>query len=624
MRPDYDPNWLINYKDKITTADKAVAHVRPGERVFVGTGCGVPQALVKALCRCSSRLADVEIAHLLTLGEAPYAEQKLASFFSVNSFFVSQNVRHMIQEGLGSYTPILLSDIPRLFSSLRLPLDVALIQVTPPDKRGMVSLGVSVDIVKSAASAANLVIAQVNSNMPRTWGDAFLSVDDINILVPFEEPLAEAPIPKSNEVTKKIGRFIASLIEDGVTLELGIGRIPQATLNHLGNRKNLGIHTEMLTDAIIELVESGAINGANKSVDCGQVVASFCLGSQRLFDYLDDNPIFSMHPTEYVNDISVIAQQHRMVAVNTALEVDLTGQVCADSIGDRFYSGVGGQVDFNRGASRSEGGKAIIALPSTAGEGKDKISRIVSRLSPGAGVVTTRAEVHYIVSEYGIAYLHGKSIQERTMALIAIAHPDFRAELIHQAIAFHYLRPELAQVEGQIFVNPDEGRTTLTIKDGAMVTVRSVQPQDEHRVKKFLYSLSANAVYRRFMSPLRHFTLQRIRHFIYIDHRKEVVVIATIPIPFGERIVGIAGYYLIEKSNRAEVAFVVRDNWQNRGLGRQLFDHLIKMARSSGIRGFIAETSINNKAMKHLFETSRMQVTSKVDVDTIHFQMDFE
>lgn len=621
MKMDYDPQWRETYREKILSPTEAVKRVRPGQRVFVGTGCGEPQALVHALVARSSQLADVEVAHLLTIGEAPYATRQLAACFSVNSFFIAQNVRDIIQEGLGDYTPILLSDIPRLFASGRMPIDVALIQVTPPDKRGMVSLGISVDIVKSAARAATLVIAQVNPQMPRTWGDSFLNLRDIDLLVPLEEPLVEAPPLEATPVTEEIGRHIASLVENGSTLEVGIGRIPQAVLDHLGEKRDLGIHTEMVTDAIIDLVESGVINGSRKSLDPGQVVASFCLGTRRLYDYLDDNPVFSMHPTEYVNDIHVIGQQNRMAAINTALEVDLTGQVCADSLGTRFYSGVGGQVDFNRGAARSERGKAIIALPSTAQSGA--VSRIVAQLSSGAGVVTTRGEAHYVVTEYGVAYLHGKSIQERAMALISIAHPDFRAELIHQAIEAHYLQPDMAEVEGRIVVNPNAGRTTLGLKDGTMVTVRSVHPTDENAVKEMLYALSDASIYRRFITPLRRFPFQRIKNFIYVDHRLDVVVVATLPVPGGERIIAMGGYYLDPATNLAEAAFVVRDDYQKRGIGRFLFHHLAGLARGAGIRGFTAEVLVENRPMRELFGQCGLKVVSRREEDMVCYRIDF-
>ena len=360
-------------------------------------------------------MPDTEIVHLLTFGDAPYAHRELAQYFRVNSFFIAENVRDIIQEGLGDYTPIFLSDIPRLFDSGQMPLDVALIQVTPPDEHGMCSFGVSVDIVNSAAENASLVIAQVNPNMPRTLGDCFIHVHDIDVLVPSEAAILEVPPPEVTDVTRQIAEYIAALVEDGSTIEFGIGRIPQALLGFLKDKKDLGIHTEMVTDGIIDLIESGAVTGARKTVDRGKIVASFALGTKRLYDYIDNNPLFSFHPTEYVNDPNVIRQQNKMVAINTALEIDLTGQVCADSIGSKFFSGVGGQVDFNRGAAKSRGGKAIIALPSTAKEGT--VSRIVTHLSPGAGVVTTRAGVHYVVTEYGVAYLHGKSVQERALAL---------------------------------------------------------------------------------------------------------------------------------------------------------------------------------------------------------------
>ncbi len=332
----WDPDWKQKYGDRLSTAEKAVTAIRPGHRVFVGTGCGQPLELVQALA-ARKDLVDTEIVHLLTLGDAPYADSKLTEKFRVNSFFIADNVRGIIQKGLGDYTPIFLSDIPRLFSSGQLPLDAALIQVSPPDEHGRCSLGISVDIVKSAAENASLVIAQVNPNMPRTLGNGFLHVYDLDILVPTEAPLIEVPMPEADETTRRIGEYVAALVEDRSTVEFGIGGIPQAVSEFLKHKKDLGIHTEMFTDAMIDLVESGAVTGAYKSLDRGKVVASFCLGSRKLYDYIDNNPAFSFHPTEYVNDVYVIGQQHRQVAINVALEVDLTGQVCADSLGSRVY-----------------------------------------------------------------------------------------------------------------------------------------------------------------------------------------------------------------------------------------------------------------------------------------------
>jgi acyl-CoA hydrolase len=427
IEPAEDANWQETYRELIATAAQAVKRIRPGQRVFVGTGCGQPQELVHALVARGRELSDTSIVHLLTSGDAPYADQALAEHFRVNSFFISDNVRKIIQEGLGDYTPVFLSDIPRLFTSGQLPLDAALIQVSPPDSRGMCSLGVSVDIVKSAAENASLVIAQVNPNMPRTLGNGFLYVYDIDVLVPTDAPLIEVQVPEPNAETRQIGEYVAALVEDGSTVEFGIGAIPQAVMPFLMEKKNLGIHTEMFTDSIIELIESGAVNGSRKSLDQGKIVASFCMGTRRLYDYIHNNPLFAFHPTEYVNDPFVIAQQHKQVAINVALEIDLTGQVCADSIGHRIFSGIGGQMDFVRGAALSKGGKPVIALPSTASGGT--VSRITPMLKTGAGVVTTRGHVHWVVTEYGAVNLHGRTLRERGEALISIAHPDFRNEL---------------------------------------------------------------------------------------------------------------------------------------------------------------------------------------------------
>ena len=618
---NYDPDWQRKYSDMIATPYQAAAKIKPGQRVFIGTACAEPVQLVKALTERACELADVEIIQLLTKGDAPYASRNLADCFSVNSFFIGANIREHIQQGLGNYTPTLLSDIPQLFNSGQLPIDVALIQVTPPDERGKVSLGVSVDIVKSAAENASLVIAQVNPMMPKTLGDSFLDIYDLDILVPAECPIIERESTPVSDDTRRIGEHIAALIEDESTIEFGIGRIPHALVEFLRNKRNLGIHTEMLTDSIIDLVESGAVTGSRKTTDKGRIVASFCMGTQRLYDYIDNNPLFCFRPTEYVNDTHIIGRQHKMVAINMALEIDLTGQVCADSLGSLFYSGIGGQVDFNRGAARSIGGKPIIALESTA---KDKtISRIVTRLTPGAGVVTTRGEVHYVATEYGVAYLHGKSVQERALALISIAHPNFREQLFKEAIEAKYLRQDLGDVEGKFMIASQEMNTTMLLEDGTQINFRPVHLTDEPRMRDILYALSQETLYYRFMTHSQRFGHKQIQNFVYIDHRKDAAIVGTVPEAHGEEIIAMGRYYLDEKTNRAEVAFIVRDEWQNKRIGSFLFKHLVTIAKRNGIGGFSAEVLRDNKRMQAIFLHCGFTVKSNLEEDVYSFQIDF-
>ncbi len=617
----YDPAWREKYADMIVTAGEAVAKIGPGQRIFIGTGCAQPQELVGCLTARSQELSDTELVHLLTLGEAPYATRELAECFRINSFFIAENVRGVIQEGLGAYTPIFLSDIPRLFSSGQMPLDVALIQITPPDERGMCSLGISVDVVKSATENARLVLAEVNPRMPRTLGDSFINVLDVDFLVPVDRPLLEMIVPQPDEVTRQLAENVAALVENGVTVELGIGRIPQAVLEFLKGKKDLGIHTEMFTDAMIELVESGVITGRKKTLDHGKIVASFCMGTERLYNYIDNNPVFSFHPTEYVNDPFVIGQQYRQVAINVALEVDLTGQVCADSLGTRFYSGIGGQVDFNRGAARSHGGKAVIALPSTAKD--DTVSRIVTRLSPGAGVVTTRGDVHYVATEYGVAYLHGKSVEERVIALISIAHPKFREQLLREAIEAKYLRTGLQDVEGKLIVGPPDIRTTMALDDGTQINFRSIQPSDEPGVRDLFYALSLETVYYRFMSKMKRIPRKQVQDFVYIDHRTDVAIVGTVPEAHGEDIVAIGRYYLNTSTNRAEVAFVVHDRWQGRGIGGFMMRHLIHVAKRHGIAGFTAEVLRENKRMQRVLQKSGCAVHSELHDEVYSYRLDF-
>jgi len=618
---NYDPQWQQKYRDMLATPAAAVANIRPGQRIFIGTGCAQPLELVRALTARAVELADIEILHLLTFGDAPYAFKELAANFSVNSFFIAENVRDIIQKGLGDYTPIMLSDIPRLFSSGQLPLDAALIHVSPPDVRGMCSLGISVDIVKSAAQNASLVIAQVNPRMPRTLGDGFLHVNDMDVLVPVDVPLPEVKPTETTEVTRRIGEHVASLVEDGSTVELGIGKIPHAVLEFLKSKKDLGIHTEMFTDALLDMIASGAITGARKSLDRGKIVASFCLGTRKLYDFIDNNPLFSFRPTEYVNDPYLISQQNKMVAINVALEVDLTGQVCADSLGTKFFSGIGGQVDFNRGAARAPNGRPIIALPSTAKNGA--VSRIVSRLSPGAGVVTTRGDVHYVVTEYGVAYLHGKTVQERALALISIAHPDFREQLVRDAIEYKYLRQDMTELTGKIRLGPPELRSTHLLDDGTQIGFRSIRATDEPALKDLFYALSQETIYYRFMRNLKQIPHKQIQDFVYIDHRNEVAIVATLPEAHGEDIIAVGRYYLDPASNRAEVAFVVRDAWQSRGIGTALLRVLIQTAKRNGIAGFTAEVLRANKAMQAVFQKSGCKVASHLAGEVYSFRLDF-
>jgi len=419
------------------TAEEAVQLIESRHRVYIGGGCGVPSPLLEALVARAPELRDVEIIHMLTAGEDPTTAPEYSASFRHNALFIGGNTRRAVNEGRADFTPIFLGEIPKLFRLGILPLDVAMIQVSPPDRHGFCSLGVEVGCTLPAARTARIVIAEVNSRMPRTLGDSFIHMSRLSALVESDRPLLELPQGETNSVALAIGRHIAELIPDGATLQLGIGAIPDAVLANLHGKRHLGIHTELFSDGVIDLVEAGVIDGEMKAIHQGKVVAGFILGSQRCFDWVHNNAMVEMHPTDYTNDPFVIAQHKHMVAVNSALQVDLTGQVCADSIGSRLYSGVGGQLDFIRGASRSEGGLPIIAISSTARDGT--ISRIVPMLDPGAGVVTGRYDVHYIITEYGVADLYGHTLAQRVRSLINIAHPAFRDQLTDAAKKLHYI-----------------------------------------------------------------------------------------------------------------------------------------------------------------------------------------
>lgn len=592
--------WQTKYADKICRAETAVSEIRSGQRVLIGSGCAEPQMLVDALALRGNELSDTQVTHLMTLGLAPYAEPKLRQGFRHNALFIGPNVRDAVAEGRADFTPVFLSEVPQLLRSGQLPIDVALISVCPPDEHGFCSYGVAVDIVKAAAESARLVIAEVNSNMPRALGDCFIHASAIDRMVISDRPILELAVPEPDDVAKRIGRNIADLIEDGSTLQLGIGTIPDCVLASLHDKKDLGIHTEMFSDGVIELVERGIINGSRKTIHRDKIIASFVLGTRRLFDFIDNNPLCEFHPTEYTNDPFCVAQNEKMISINSALQVDLTGQVCADSLGTYFYSGIGGQVDFVRGASRSKGGKPIIALPSTAQDGKE--SRIVATLNPGAGVVTSRGDVHYVVTEWGAANLHGKTVRERAIALIHIAHPKFREELMESARQRNYVyqdqlvsldvgAPELEAME-----------STFTMPGGEELHVRPITPADEDKVRDLIYSYSPETILHRFFHHVPAWPHKDLQRLIEVDYRKDIILVATEKIdPEAERIVAVGRYHINPATGAAEVAFSMREEFQGKGLGTHLCQRIIDIARNRGVTTFYAEIMADNTAMIRLF-----------------------
>jgi acyl-CoA hydrolase len=604
-------DWQDKYKEKIGTAAAGMKLIKSGNSIFIGTGCGQPQHLVDALVEHSAHFFDAHIVHLLTMGTAPYADEKLREKFKMNSFFIADNVRDALKRGIGDYTPIFLSEIPHEFESGGIPIDVALIMVTPPDVNGLCSLGVSVDIVKSAAANAKYIIAQVNSRMPRTFGDSFVHVNTMDMLVPYDEEIVEIPVPESDETLRRIGQNIARLVEDGSTIECGIGRIPQALAEFLKDKRDLGVHTEMFSDWIIELIECGAITCAKKSINRGKVVASFCMGSRRLYDYINNNPFFEFYPTEYVNDPYIIGRHEKMAAINVGLESDLTGQVCADSLGYQFYSGIGGQVDFIRGAARSRGGKAIIAMPSTAKN--EQVSRIVPHLTEGAGVVTTRGDVQYVVTEYGAAYLHGKSIRERVLDLINIAHPKFRKELVQAAKQQKYVYEDQIELAWDKVVYPEELERYATLNDGTEIFFRPVRPNDEPALAEMLYSLSAQSVRTRYMTHTMAFPHKDVQRLTNIDYHQDLAIVGVVPGVSGEEIVAIAQYFLDPKTQAAEVAFLVQDEWQQKGMGTFLLDYITQIAKQRGVKRFYAKVLPSNKPMLTIFHNSGYRVNTEFD-----------
>ncbi|MHA2248443.1 MAG: acetyl-CoA hydrolase/transferase family protein, partial [Candidatus Hodarchaeales archaeon] len=520
------------FPEKFSSERKIFGNIHRGDRIFLHTGCGEPVYLVQALARYLEKhpkaFFDAEVLSWWTLGVAPYADSRYQMNFRHNSFFVADPTRNSVNAGLADYTPIFLSNTPGLFYQGLVPIDVALIQVSPPDEHGYVNLGVSVDIVKAAVETASVVIAQLNSFMPRIHGDGFIHINDIDYFIPHDEPILEYNPEPANEntyreITEKIGNYVSRLVKDGDTIQVGYGSIPDAVMASLSEKKDLGVHTELISDGLVDLMKNGVINNSRKSINPDKSVASFCMASNQTYEFIHDNPSIEFKRIEYTNNPLVIAKHDNMTAINSALQVDLTGQASAESIGKTFYSGIGGQADFMRGAVLAKGGKTILTLQSTAENGA--ISRIVPFLSEGAGVTLNRGDIHYLVTEFGIAYLHGKNIRERVMQLISITHPKFRPWLIKEAKKANLIYKDQAFIPGKKGEYPEHLEVWRTTKKGHEVLLRAVKISDEPLLKDFFYDLSDQSLYRRFMSVRKHIPHSRLQDFCIIDFSNEMVIV---------------------------------------------------------------------------------------------------
>ncbi len=586
-----------------------MALVQPGDRVFLGSACATPRVLIRALEESDEPLADVELVHFLTDGAVPVYDAGPITRFRHRTFFVGSDMRPLVASGQADYVPVSARSATQLIRQGKQPVDVAFLQVTPPDENGRVSLGISVDMALAAVAAARNIVAEINPNMPRTSGESSFDLAAIDRFVVVDEPLIEYLHPAAEEVAEKIARYVARLIDDGATLAIGLGRIPNEMLKYLTNRHDLGIHSDVITEPLVDLIEAKVVSGKRKALHPGKVVASYAMGTRRLYDLMNDNPLFELRPIDEVSDPEVIASNNGMVAVTQAFAIDLTGQVCADQFEGEFYSGVSTQNEFLRGASASPGGKAIVCLTSTTDDGK--VSRIRPLLKEGEGVAVARSDVHFVVTEYGSAYLFGRSIRDRALALIEISHPEFRQELLEDARRLGYVSAEQTLKSRQAY--PQEEERDVGLSDGQVLRLRPTRASDVRAFQQLFHDLRPEDIYTRFFTNLRSLSENKAQHLCNVDYENEMAYAAVTGDMDKEEMLGSCCYFADPSTRLADVAFMIHPDYQGKGLGTVLVQQLMEYARRQGLRGFTADVLSENKPMLRVFEKSGAKIETKLE-----------
>ena len=615
--------WADNYLQKLCSPDAAVKHIKNGHRVFIGSTCGVPQALVRALVDRAPSLSGVEIVRMMSVDTAflsDIADKTQDSSLNIRNIYLGATGSDLLAHNRRFITPMNMSSVPILFSSRKLPVNIAMIQVSPPDDFGWMSLGVSVDVTRAAALAADFVIAQINTNMPRVMGQSFIHVNHVHALVEYDEDLLFIEPTPPSDVAAQIGKNISRLIEDGSTLQVGLDAASQATVQALQNKNDLGLHSQYLTDDIMHLYSQGVITNRRKGFNDGKLVASAALGSPNLYEFLHDNPAIEFHPSDYVNDPFIIARHNRMVSMNRATVIDLTGQVQAEAMAATLFAGVSGIPDFVRGARGSKGGKSILFLPSTT---RDQQQSTIVPCINGDTVVVPRGDVHFIATEYGVTNLFGKSLQERAMAMISLAHPNFRDELLDAAKEAGLVSHDRTLRTSRKAVYPVHLEDTIR-RDGIQITIRPAKPVDERRIQEHFYTLEKSDVISRFFHEKTTFSHKDMETIAQIDYIHDLTLIALVGETGFEQVVAVGEYLLEPETNLAEVAFSTSKEFQGKGLGKFLIRKLSEAARDNGIAGFIAYTVPHNKAMVNLFKTLPYKVQVTFEDDSLKLRCKFD